>query len=87
MFGVIRLLATRSQLIDVPLKQQNNYLTLKCKVTVTVGWPKNCWDGRPFPSPPTSMLRYRAIGPVRRPKFVLEEGDGIISSSHVTSTV
>ena len=46
-------------------------------------------DDRSFPPPPSSMLRYRVIGLVRRPDFVRGEGGGggIISSFYMISSV
>ena len=52
----------------------------------------------PSPLPPSSMLRYRAIDPVRRPNFVREgegggggggdwEEGGVMSSSYMIGSV
>ena len=48
---------------------------------VTYNRGQNYWDDRPFPPPPSSMLQYWGISPVRQPNFVWGRG-GIISTSY-----
>ena len=61
-------------------------LYIPSKIFIDYNRGQNCWDDWPFPLPPGSMLRYRAIGQVRQPNFVRGGGGGVISPSHMISS-